>query len=301
VLSVNGVSGTILDLDLGLDITHYHVGDLVITLRHMDTGTAVTLVDRMYPRSPYYCAADHFDDVTLSDEALNPIEMSCTSPLTGYYKPNNSLSAFDGENPNGTWVLNVSDHRYGSPGAGNGTINWWGIRFSTATCATATSTPIPSGCSTNLTSSDVPKPIPDNNTSGVDSTITVSGISGTILDLDLINLFINHDRVGDLVITLKHVDTGTAVTLVDRMGYPLGNPCIAYDFYNVVLDDGAPHAIEYYCGQAPISGSYKPNNPLSAFNGENPNGTWTLNVSDRFATVTGALDLWSLKFWTMCP
>src|SRR5206468_10757606 len=44
----------------------------------------------------------------------------------------------------------------------------------------------------------------------------------------------------------------------------------------------------------PWAGSFIPYSPLSAFNGQNPNGTWTLNVADLAASNTGTVRRYSL-------
>jgi Proprotein convertase P-domain len=46
--------------------------------------------------------------------------------------------------------------------------------------------------------------------------------------------------------------------------------------------------------QAPYTGSFRPASPLSAFDGQNPNGTWTVNVSDRGLADTGNMRSFSL-------
>jgi len=57
---------------------------------------------------------------------------------------------------------------------------------------------------------------PNNNPAGVSSTMAITD-SWAIADLELF-LRINHTQVGDLIVTLLHVDTGTSVRLVDRPG-----------------------------------------------------------------------------------
>ena len=40
--------------------------------------------------------------------------------------------------------------------------------------------------------------------------------TGTITDLDVVSLSATHTYVGDLVFTVRHVDTGKSVTIIDR-------------------------------------------------------------------------------------
>lgn len=118
--TLNGFAGALLDMDVYVKINHTWVGDLVVTLRHDPvgggTGTPVALIDRPgSPASTNGCSADNVD-VTLSDEGTGPVESACsaTSPAVGgVLIPNSALSAFDGQDFAGAWVLNVSD-RVGS-------------------------------------------------------------------------------------------------------------------------------------------------------------------------------------------
>jgi subtilisin-like proprotein convertase family protein len=51
-----------------------------------------------------------------------------------------------------------------------------------------------------------------------------------------------------------------------------------------------------------MSGTLKPNNLLSLFNGDSPNGTWTLNVSDRASADIGNLTGWGIRITrSSCP
>lgn len=140
-----------------------------------------------------------------------------------------------------------------------------------------------------VASTDVPKAIPDfsaGNPGVVTSTLTVSGATGTLADLNA-TLDITHPFVGDLTVDLTSPG-GTTVRLINRVGVGGDN------FTNTTLDDDfAFNPISG--GTAPFSSTFAPSNPLSAFNGQNPNGVWTLTVSDNAANDTGTLNSWSLK------
>ncbi len=108
--------GTIEDLTVTLAITHTWVGDLEVVLTHVDTGTAVSIIDRPGAPTPrqYGCSGDGIA-ATLDDEAGDPVEEACFEgdppPLAieGTFSPNNPLSGFDGENVGGS--LGVDGHR----------------------------------------------------------------------------------------------------------------------------------------------------------------------------------------------
>ena len=49
------------------------------------------------------------------------------------------------------------------------------------------------------------------------------------------------------------------------------------------------------------SGTFSPNNPLSAFKGQDPNGTWVVNVSDNANGDVGSMRQFSLIFTSAAP
>jgi len=59
-----------------------------------------------------------------------------------------------------------------------------------------------------------------------------------------------------------------------------------------VLDDQAPTALAD--AAAPFAGSFRPDQPLSALNGSQGKGTWSLFVLDSAAPDTGMLHCWGL-------
>jgi subtilisin-like proprotein convertase family protein len=136
------------------------------------------------------------------------------------------------------------------------------------------------------------------------STITVDG-SGTITDLN-VGLVITHTWVGDLVVTLTHVDTGTVVTMIDRPGTTnlpppgstVGDFGCSGNNIDATLDDEASVLVEDQCRSTypTIFGSVRPNHPLSAFDGEDMGGTWRLKVTDGATLDNGFLEEWSLHF-----
>ncbi len=150
------------------------------------------------------------------------------------------------------------------------------------------------------TSTDVPQALPDNSAGGVTSTLTISGMDPIIDDVDM-NLEITHTWVGDLQATLTSPN-GTVIELFDRPGVPASTFGCAGNDLDVTFDDDAANSatdFENTCNNAPaIDGDFQPNVPLSAFNGENPNGTWTLFVSDNAAGDLGSITGWSLDICT---
>jgi len=142
-------------------------------------------------------------------------------------------------------------------------------------------------------------PIPDANAAGVNVPLVVSGFSGAVSGMTFrINgatctaaagattVGLDHTWVGDLVLTLRS-PLGTTVTLMSRPGGTLNS---GNNFCQTLLDDAAATPIQAIApGGNPWTGSFQPATPLSTFNGENPNGTWTLNAADLALFDTGSV------------
>lgn len=116
-------TGTVLDVNLWVNITHPNVGDLQVELTS-PAGTDVMIVDRPgNPASSAGCTGNDVD-ATLDDEGSSPVETQCagTVPtISGTFTPNNALSGFDGQSMAGTWTLRVADRR----SQNSGTFNEW--------------------------------------------------------------------------------------------------------------------------------------------------------------------------------
>lgn len=149
--------------------------------------------------------------------------------------------------------------------------------------------------------------IPDAQSSGVNIPITVNGLSGSIKDLNFrfdgstctatagaTTVGLDHTFVGDLVVTLTS-PSGTKVRLIVLPGGANGASS-GNNFCNTILDDeGGGTSIQNITVTGnPYSGTFIPAESLSAFRGENPNGTWTLNVADVVASDVGNVRAFSL-------
>ena len=119
----------------------------------------------------------------------------------------------------------------------------------------------------------------------------VSAVPGTITDLN-VRLSITHPRISDMEVRLVN-QNGTRVPLVSRVGGTGAN------FNSTQLDDEAVIAVED--GSAPFNGSFRPQSPLSAFDGLPAAGTWRLEVDDMEAGEVGTITAWSLIFTTTRP
>ena len=122
---------------------------------------------------------------------------------------------------------------------------------------------------------DAGGPIPETGTSGTAIfTFTVPDSVPTISDIDVI-FSAEHTFVSNLVVNLTS-PANTTFELFAGVGSDGDN------FQDTVLDDSASTSIS--AGAAPFNGQFSPTGTggLAVFNGENPTGTWTLQVEDTF-------------------
>ena len=372
-LLVTNQVGMIRDVNVTVNILHPQVFHLQISLQG-PSGKSVPL------KLSRYGNGANLSETIFDDEA-NIIIGSGTSPFSGRFVPASPLRVFDGDSPNGTWTLTISDRT----GTYAGMLSNWSLTFTTGELycysdfegrvrfdhvepgtqivrqtipeGVALTSP-PGGFSThslspggvvhaaafgnrnlpgsflegslyedwdgNLTresydpliwgeyhevfvyadtntngvfdgpivstiaSGAVNAMIPDNDSAGITDGQTVSGLDGVISNID-VTLNVTHSRVGDLRVQLQGPNQFT-INLVERRGGT------GASFTETVLDDGAMNRLGD--GTAPFTGRFQPEVPLSNFHGIDPNGTWTLIVSDLSDGTQGVLNDWSLRIET---
>ncbi|MDG6079704.1 DUF11 domain-containing protein [Erythrobacter litoralis] len=114
-------------------------------------------------------------------------------------------------------------------------------------------------------------------------TFSVSGVN-TVSDVN-IGVLATHSWRGDLQFTLvSPLGTRVQLTIGDATN-------ISGDNFNVLFDDAATQVVNtdgatrnHATTAPPYQNTYRPRNALSAFNGQNGNGTWRLEVCDLFPT-----------------
>lgn len=117
------------------------------------------------------------------------------------------------------------------------------------------------------------------------STISIPAGSGLVRDIN-VTINLTHTWVSDLDITLIAPDS-TEIVLASGVGLD------GDDFTNTIFDDSATTSI--FAGNAPFTGTFRPAQPLSSFNGLLLEGTWTLKIDDLFAGDFGTLLNWSME------
>ncbi len=158
-----------------------------------------------------------------------------------------SLTNFNGQDAVGTWTLKVKDlAQYDT-----GTIDSWSLTVK----ATYSST------THDFSSTDTPISIPDNNTTGITSTLNVSA-SATVTSFD-VTVNITHTYIGDLIVTL-YAPNGSSTVLSNREGGSADN----------------------------INKTWT----VTASSGLAIHGDWKLKVTDNAGADVGTLDNWKLSF-----
>jgi uncharacterized repeat protein (TIGR01451 family) len=138
------------------------------------------------------------------------------------------------------------------------------------------------------------------------ASVVASGLFGPLTDVDLridgsscdtsagsTTVGIDHTFVNDLVVRLTS-PAGTTVTVISNADGSGNNLC------QVLLDDdsGAPSIQTSVTANAPFTGTWTPHSSLADFDGEDPNGTWTLEVQDFFSADTGSIRAFSVLIST---
>ena len=103
------------DVNVTLDVSHKRDQDLDVYLVAPD-GTRVELF------SDVGSNGDHFSGTTLDDEASGSV-IDGSAPFSGTYRPEGSLSSFDGKDSAGVWTLEVTDDKKREAG----TLNSWSL------------------------------------------------------------------------------------------------------------------------------------------------------------------------------
>ncbi|MCB0881599.1 MAG: proprotein convertase P-domain-containing protein [Thermoleophilia bacterium] len=274
------------DVDVTTSIPHTHSGDLRIQL--VSPGPNPKTIDLVTPR-PEDHAINAFEG-TLWDDS-NPIPgATFTYDRTGGFvnvtapqaklAPRGGLGSLVGINPVGVWTLKVSD----TAANDTGYLNQWSLSLTTRPAGPATSD------LKNYTPAAADQSKPVTNAAPTEMSVNVQGATGKVWALNALTRLV-HNNPSELKIELIHGDR--AVVLSDGVSGP-------FDFYNQrQFDDSAAMALADNVAPGPVI----PYAGLAAFRGMDPNGLWTLRVTDSTGalptgTYDGTLSNWELNLQT---
>ena len=293
-IAVAGAQAQIVKIVVTTNITHTFNGDLDIALIS-PAGTAVTL------STDNGGGFDNVFDGTVWDDAADPdglvpytsnqnlvtdhtyANLTTATPLV----PEESFAAFNNENPNGTWTLVISD----DAGGDGGNLASWSIEVISSAAIPAVTT--------NSFANNTPLVMATGPVVAT-STINVAGQNTYLRNLR-VTTNLSHLNPSDIDMTLTS-PFGTVVTLTTDNGGTFDNVYAATLWDNDADPDGTPpytsnpgmvtdHLYASNVNATPLV----PEETFGAFFGENPNGTWTLTISDDLANNAATLNSWSLE------
>ncbi|WP_250432639.1 T9SS type A sorting domain-containing protein [Hanstruepera flava] len=119
--------------------------------------------------------------------------------------------------------------------------------------------------------------------------VTGVGVLGTTNVLESVTFNATHTWNADIQVELQDPSGGTTVLLIQNIG---GS---GDGFVDCIMQDGAGTPLPT-AATTPVTGTFDPLNPLSAFTGVDADGTWNLLVCDDAGGDVGTVDSWSLTF-----
>ncbi len=276
-VNVAGAGNSLWDVDLTTFITHTACADLDMTLTS-PAGTVVTI-----STDNGGTLDDVFNGTLWDDNANVPcvdytyVNATPASPLS----PEGRLATFRGENPNGTWTLTIADDAL----ADNGTLGSWSLGLSTlASAPTLVSNTFSQ--SPNLV---IPATAPPNIVSDV---MPISGLGTSLAEVELY-IEVPHTFAGDLDITLTS-PAGTVVQVTTDNG--AGNDNV---FNGTLFDAGVTDTVtDHVYTNLVVATPLAPEGSFDNFVGQDPNGNWTLTVSDDANLDGGTFVRWDLTLRT---
>lgn len=300
-ITVSGAQAYLWDVDLTTFITHTFAADLDITLQS-PAGTVVTITtdngagnDNVFNGTRWDDSANPAGQVpyTTNDGLVtDSAYVNLTTQAT--LAPEEAMSAFAGENPNGDWILTISDDLAGD----GGSLDSWSLHMTTLANAPIFN-PIQSFTQSTATA------VVDAGIAT--STLAVSGVSAPICKVTL-QTQLEHTFSADLDVTLTS-PAGTVITLTSDNG--AGNDNV---FAGTLWDDDANPSgqVPYTTNDGSVTdhayvnlttaATLVPEENLGAFRGQDANGTWTITLSDDLSGDTGQLANWTLNVTSCsCP
>jgi len=281
--------GVVVDVDVALKIRHTtpdHLDMLLVSPQ----GTVVPLATDLGGGADHVFADVVFDDQAPSGEGsssvpcVRNVRYQDNVPL-GSVQPEGALSVLVGEAAAGPWALVVIDDTNGTTGQ----LQEWALELTTLPALPAAAPPL-------AVSTAVDTAIPDNSPAGLASPVVASGLGRRLLAAR-ITVDIAHPRADHLDLFL----VGPSGRRID-LATDIGGGAVDL-FAGTTFDDRALEPVSD--ASLPAAGepfaAVVPEGALAAFLGEDPNGSWTLEVVDDTAGQRGTLRSWTLELTATAP
>lgn len=262
---------------VNVNATHTNVQELQCRLRENLNGVVVDVFNLI-------CPGNNEIDFGFSDDASSIVD--CSSSAQDIYLPEESFSKIHftdlGDPDFNTLTLELIDNF--PNGNSDGMLISWEVEVCIQELV----------CGPFEVSTDIPHPVGPGAGTITTSDIMINDI-GKITDLNIRNLDITHTWIGDLTISLTSPE-GTQVIVYDQGC----NPAVRIQDIHTSFDD-EPSLQGLPCPPLDSLYSIAPTNPLSAFDGEEAQGMWTLTITDNVGGDGGDLHDWALEICTRCP
>lgn len=201
----------------------------------------------------------HIDFTELDITLTSPTGTTANYMTAGVINP---ISAnFVNQDPNGDWILTTTDNVAGNEGI----LKKWSLDI----------------CTPEMAINDV---------------ITNTG-SGTNLGADVeiegVCVLIEHANLSDLEIKLIAPD-GTELFLSNQQGDLVANYGSVLQNEELCFTPDAVNTLAEYTGSK--TGDWQPNEPFANLDGIDPNGNWTLEITDLNGGNAGVLHSWRMRF-----
>ena len=270
-ISTTAVS--IWDVNIQTFITHTRSSDLSIFLISPH-GTLVTISSGNGGSAANVFNGTTWDDQAGLTPAYGPVTLAVftTNVVKSNLMPEEPLSAFNGENPNGDWQLVIKDTQVGFTGGFGG----WYLDITALTQA-------PAPTYVNTASPISPQTIPDGGVITASLTLPAFVIPLTGLTL---TTGISHTRPGDLVIELI-TPSGLTLTVSNRNGGSSANAFNGTVWYDGAGQQNPPGAVTDSFFLSGLVSPLAPQEAYSEFNGHDGSGHWTLRIQDQVTNGHG--------------
>ncbi|MBX7181427.1 MAG: proprotein convertase P-domain-containing protein [Bacteroidia bacterium] len=179
--NVTGLTGTVCDVILTVNITHTFDNDLDMTLSNPGGGVTIDL------SSDNGGSGDNYSNTIFTDAGSGSITAG-TAPFAGSFIPEQPMSSFAGTSPNGVWTFTITDDLSGDVGTLNSAVLTISTSTGTYVFVGEASVTIAAGetaivnCNYSVktsTTSDVFTKLTRDNVSGSGSAGTLIGNSGS--------------------------------------------------------------------------------------------------------------------------
>src|SRR5262245_41059765 len=253
-VAVAGLGPFVWDVTVTVNISHERNSNLAIYLIS-PPGTRVALSTNNGGLNVNGFKGTTFDDQAGLTHQPGPVTLAAfpaSSPV-GIVMPEQPLSRFNGENPNGNWKLEVRDTQHFN----RGVLQSWSLAV---TALAETPGQVQAGSGINTTAS-----IPDHGTFQLDVAVDLPDVPLSILTL---TTRIQHPRSSDLVINLISPG-GISLTVASNRGGPNSN--VYSDTTWVDAADTGP-VTDYVFSNGVTAARLAPQEAFAELNGLDPNG-----------------------------